>query len=202
MAPPEPAARRSTSAAPRRRPDRSRPGTSDVYLTWGEPPAQVAEKIAWMRGLAADAGRTLRFGIRLHVITRDTADEAWAEAEPAARLPRRRPRSPRSQQVLAKQRVGRPAADARAARGLPAGGARTAWRSTPTCGPGSAWSAAAPARRWSAATSRSPTGSRSTPRSASRSSSCPGTRTWRRRTGSARASCPSCAGAAQSIWPP
>ncbi|HEX3489956.1 MAG TPA: LLM class flavin-dependent oxidoreductase [Streptosporangiaceae bacterium] len=52
----------------------------DVYLTWGEPPAQVAEKIAWMRGLAEQAGRTLRFGIRLHVITRDTAQEAWAEA--------------------------------------------------------------------------------------------------------------------------
>ena len=52
----------------------------DVYLTWGEPPAQVAEKIAWMRGLAEEAGRTLRFGIRLHVITRDTAKDAWAEA--------------------------------------------------------------------------------------------------------------------------
>ncbi|HEY3978375.1 MAG TPA: LLM class flavin-dependent oxidoreductase [Streptosporangiaceae bacterium] len=52
----------------------------DVYLTWGEPPVQVAEKIAWMRRLAAEAGRTLRFGIRLHVITRDTAGEAWAEA--------------------------------------------------------------------------------------------------------------------------
>ena len=24
----------------------------DVYLTWGEPPAQVAEKIDWIRGLA------------------------------------------------------------------------------------------------------------------------------------------------------
>ncbi|MBM9503079.1 LLM class flavin-dependent oxidoreductase [Actinacidiphila acididurans] len=53
---------------------------SDVYLSWGEPPAQVAEKIAWIRGLAAEQGRTLRFGIRLHVITRDTADAAWAEA--------------------------------------------------------------------------------------------------------------------------
>jgi alkanesulfonate monooxygenase len=51
----------------------------DVYLTWGEPPAQVAEKIAWIRGLAAKEGRTLRFGIRLHVITRDTSAEAWAE---------------------------------------------------------------------------------------------------------------------------
>lgn len=53
----------------------------DVYLTWGEPPAQVAEKIAWVRGLAAKQGRTLRFGIRLHVITRDTAEAAWAEAD-------------------------------------------------------------------------------------------------------------------------
>ncbi|MFD9318853.1 LLM class flavin-dependent oxidoreductase [Streptomyces sp. NPDC060053] len=53
----------------------------DVYLTWGEPPAQVAEKIAWIRGLAAKQGRTLRFGIRLHVITRDTSEEAWAEAD-------------------------------------------------------------------------------------------------------------------------
>lgn len=52
----------------------------DVYLTWGEPPAQVAEKIAWVRGLAAKEGRTLRFGIRLHVITRDTSEQAWAEA--------------------------------------------------------------------------------------------------------------------------
>ncbi|WP_369241613.1 LLM class flavin-dependent oxidoreductase [Streptomyces sp. R21] len=52
----------------------------DVYLTWGEPPAQVAEKIAWVRGLAQKEGRTVRFGIRLHVITRDTSEQAWAEA--------------------------------------------------------------------------------------------------------------------------
>ncbi|MFD5481419.1 LLM class flavin-dependent oxidoreductase [Streptomyces hawaiiensis] len=53
----------------------------DVYLTWGEPPAQVAEKIARIRALAAAQGRTLRFGVRLHVITRDTAEQAWAEAD-------------------------------------------------------------------------------------------------------------------------
>ncbi|MFG2122549.1 LLM class flavin-dependent oxidoreductase [Streptomyces sp. NPDC048710] len=52
----------------------------DVYLTWGEPPAQVAEKIARIRALAARHGRTLRFGVRLHVITRDTSEQAWAEA--------------------------------------------------------------------------------------------------------------------------
>ncbi|WP_285474677.1 LLM class flavin-dependent oxidoreductase [Actinoplanes sp. NBRC 101535] len=52
----------------------------DTYLTWGEPPAAVAEKIAAVRERAAAAGRTLRFGIRLHVITRDTAEQAWSEA--------------------------------------------------------------------------------------------------------------------------
>ena len=29
----------------------------DVYLTWGEPPAQVAQKIAKMRALAEEQGR-------------------------------------------------------------------------------------------------------------------------------------------------
>ncbi|MER7210102.1 LLM class flavin-dependent oxidoreductase [Streptosporangium sp. NPDC020072] len=56
-------------------------GHVDVYLTWGEPPDQVAGKIEWIRGLAEERGRTLRFGVRLHVITRDTEREAWAEAE-------------------------------------------------------------------------------------------------------------------------
>jgi alkanesulfonate monooxygenase len=53
---------------------------ADVYLTWGEPPAQVAEKIDWIRRLAKEQGRDVRFGIRLHAITRDTARDAWAEA--------------------------------------------------------------------------------------------------------------------------
>ncbi|RKN05659.1 LLM class flavin-dependent oxidoreductase [Streptomyces radicis] len=53
---------------------------ADVYLTWGEPPAQVAEKIGAVRRLAEEAGRAPRFGIRLHVINRDTSQEAWAEA--------------------------------------------------------------------------------------------------------------------------
>ncbi len=51
-----------------------------MYLTWGEPLAAVAEKIAWVRRLAAQRGRTICFGIRLHVITRDSADDAWREA--------------------------------------------------------------------------------------------------------------------------
>ncbi|MFB1295627.1 LLM class flavin-dependent oxidoreductase [Mycobacterium sp. pW049] len=54
---------------------------ADVYLTWGEPPAAVAEKIDWIRRLAAKQGRKPRFGIRLHVIARDTSAAAWAEAD-------------------------------------------------------------------------------------------------------------------------
>jgi len=53
---------------------------ADTYLTWGEPPAAVAAKLDTVRTLAKDQGRTLTYGIRLHVITRDTAAEAWAEA--------------------------------------------------------------------------------------------------------------------------
>ncbi|MFE2265066.1 LLM class flavin-dependent oxidoreductase [Streptomyces griseosporeus] len=53
---------------------------ADVYLTWGEPPAQVREKIDWIRGLAEREGRTVRFGIRLHTISRDSSAEAWAVA--------------------------------------------------------------------------------------------------------------------------
>jgi alkanesulfonate monooxygenase len=52
----------------------------DVYLTWGEPPAQVAEKISLVRRLAETEGRTLRFGIRLHVIVRETESAAWDAA--------------------------------------------------------------------------------------------------------------------------
>lgn len=53
----------------------------DAYLTWGEPPAEVARKIADVREKAARHGRTVRFGIRLHVIVRETDAEAWAAAD-------------------------------------------------------------------------------------------------------------------------
>lgn len=53
----------------------------DVHLTWGEPPAAVAEKIRIIRAAAAKQGRTMRFGIRLHVIVRETSEEAWQAAD-------------------------------------------------------------------------------------------------------------------------
>jgi alkanesulfonate monooxygenase len=54
---------------------------ADVFLSWGEPVAALAEKIDRVRELAAAAGRTVRFGVRLHVVTRDTTEQAWADAE-------------------------------------------------------------------------------------------------------------------------
>ncbi|QEL16338.1 FMNH2-dependent alkanesulfonate monooxygenase [Limnoglobus roseus] len=53
----------------------------DVYLTWGEPPAAVAEKVADVRRAATAKGRSVRFGIRLHVVVRDTVAEARTAAE-------------------------------------------------------------------------------------------------------------------------
>jgi alkanesulfonate monooxygenase len=56
-------------------------GIVDKYLTWGEPPAQVAEKIAHVRRVVAPLGRQVSFGIRLHFIVRETDEEAWSAAD-------------------------------------------------------------------------------------------------------------------------
>ena len=55
--------------------------SADVVLTWGEPPDDVAKKIAAYKTAAAARGRTVKFGIRLHVIVRDTTAEAWKAAD-------------------------------------------------------------------------------------------------------------------------
>jgi alkanesulfonate monooxygenase len=52
----------------------------DLYLTWGEPPDQVAQKIKEVRQLDSEYGRSIRFGIRLHVIVRETQSAAWDAA--------------------------------------------------------------------------------------------------------------------------
>src|SRR6185437_10772187 len=54
---------------------------ADVFLTWGEPPEAVAAKLDAVREAADREGRELGFGIRLHAITRDTAEEAWEVAD-------------------------------------------------------------------------------------------------------------------------
>lgn len=54
---------------------------ADLYLTWGKPPQEVAQKIAKVRRLAVENRRTVRFGIRLHVIVRETQQQAQQAAE-------------------------------------------------------------------------------------------------------------------------
>jgi alkanesulfonate monooxygenase len=54
---------------------------ADVYLTWGEPPDAVAAKIADVRARAEKAGRSIRFGLRVHIIVRETERAAWAAAD-------------------------------------------------------------------------------------------------------------------------
>src|SRR4029077_9125904 len=53
----------------------------DVYLTWGEPPADVAAQIDSVRKAASPFGRSLRFGLRVHIIVRDTEKQAWEDAD-------------------------------------------------------------------------------------------------------------------------
>lgn len=73
---------------------------AETYLMWGEPPAMVAERIRRMKDLAAMQGRTLRFGLRLHVFAKATGEQAW---EHVAGLLKELPRDAidRAQQQLA-----------------------------------------------------------------------------------------------------
>jgi alkanesulfonate monooxygenase len=53
----------------------------DVYLMWPEPKAQIAERMKAAHAAAAAHGRTLDYGLRVHVIVRDTEAEAREYAE-------------------------------------------------------------------------------------------------------------------------
>jgi alkanesulfonate monooxygenase len=53
---------------------------ADVFLMWPDTPAGVAEVVADLRQRAAVHGRELRYGLRVHVIVRETEDEARAAA--------------------------------------------------------------------------------------------------------------------------
>jgi alkanesulfonate monooxygenase len=54
---------------------------ADTYLTWGEPLDAVAERLSRVRDRARSEGRDISFGLRIHVISRDTEQEAWQEAD-------------------------------------------------------------------------------------------------------------------------
>ena len=63
---------------------------ADTYLMWGEPPDAIAARIARVRDAAT---RPMRFGLRIHVIARDTDARGEGRGRPAAvaRGGRRRP---------------------------------------------------------------------------------------------------------------
>src|SRR5699024_6696520 len=98
---------------------------ADTYLTWGETPQAVAEKITWIVSLAAQHQRSITHGIRFHVIARVTSAVAWSVA--ANLLSGITP-----DKVAAAQ----------------AGLAPGIWRSIPMSGPGSACSVVGPVPPW------------------------------------------------------
>ena len=53
----------------------------DVYLMWPEPKATIAERMKAVHARAAAHGRTLDYGLRVHMIVRDTEVEAREYAE-------------------------------------------------------------------------------------------------------------------------
>lgn len=53
----------------------------DVYLMWPEPKEQIAERMRAVHARAAAHGRTLDYGLRVHMIVRDTEAEAREYAE-------------------------------------------------------------------------------------------------------------------------
>jgi alkanesulfonate monooxygenase len=54
---------------------------ADVYMLWGEPREQIAERIAQVRDEAAKYDRTVSFSLSLRPIVAATEDAAWARAE-------------------------------------------------------------------------------------------------------------------------
>ncbi|MFC4006903.1 LLM class flavin-dependent oxidoreductase [Nonomuraea purpurea] len=57
---------------------------ADVQLFWGEPLDDVAQRIDRLRKLSEQLGREhppLQFGLRVTTLVRDTAEQAWADAE-------------------------------------------------------------------------------------------------------------------------
>jgi len=53
----------------------------DVYLMWPEPKDQIAERMRAVHAVADRYGRTLDYGLRVHMIVRDTEAEAKEYAE-------------------------------------------------------------------------------------------------------------------------
>ena len=149
----------------------------DFYLTWGEPPAQVAEKIARVRALAEKKGRTVRFESG-RTSSCATAEEAWSAANDLVKYIDKETVE-RAQKGLAKF-------DSRDRSEWPrsSGTASTIWRSAPIFGRALAWCEVAQELHWWETRPPLRSACSNTPISASRVSSCPATRIWKRHTAS------------------
>ena len=54
---------------------------SDVYLAWVEPQDRIARHLEGARARFVAAGRAPAFGLRTHLVVRDTEADAWAAAD-------------------------------------------------------------------------------------------------------------------------
>lgn len=54
---------------------------SDVYLVWGDTVSAVAERLRTMRACEDQAGRRVQYGLRCHVVVRESEAEAWQAAD-------------------------------------------------------------------------------------------------------------------------
>lgn len=122
---------------------------AQVYLTWGEPPAVAGEKIAEVARRAETVGRSLEYGVRLHVIARETSEEAWRVADTLLQGI--------SDEEIETAFALHSVSDSTGQRRMAElhGGRRMRSRSIPACGRGSGSSVGEPAPRSSVATTRS-----------------------------------------------
>ncbi len=53
---------------------------ADVYLMWGEPAEAVSLQLDKARHFASEAGREIRYGMRINLIVEETTEAAWSKA--------------------------------------------------------------------------------------------------------------------------
>ena len=73
--------RTSTSAGRPHRPVRWRPSTPTSTSPGASRRSRSRRRSRWIRGLAAEQGRDVRFGLRIHTLSRDTSEQAWQQAQ-------------------------------------------------------------------------------------------------------------------------
>src|ERR1700759_2753255 len=80
---------------------------ADVYMLWGEPVAQIAERVAQVGAAAARHGRTVRFSLSVRPIVAATEAAAWARAEQIQRATADRVAASGGAQVQGVMKAGR-----------------------------------------------------------------------------------------------